>query len=121
MSALIARFGEVLRKKETRDYFMSTHFWGPVANWGLPLAAIADIKKSPEFISGKMTTALILYSALFMRFAWVVIPRNYLLMAVHVVNEGCQLTQMYRFVQWEYRGGKEKGWTAPDQATATKF
>ncbi|KAG5461599.1 MAG: hypothetical protein BJ554DRAFT_6182 [Olpidium bornovanus] len=47
------------------------HFWGPgtfvrssnrflhptrVANWGLPLAAMADMKKDPEFISGKMTT-----------------------------------------------------------------
>lgn len=31
------------------------HFWGPVANWGLPLAAIADMKKDPEIISPKMT------------------------------------------------------------------
>ena len=30
--------------KEWKDYFLSTHFWGPVANWGLPLAAIADLK-----------------------------------------------------------------------------
>jgi len=34
------------------------HFWGPVANWGLPLAAIADVKKDPEFISGKMTLGM---------------------------------------------------------------
>jgi len=27
-----------------------------VANWGLPLAAIADMSKDPEKISGKMTT-----------------------------------------------------------------
>ena len=27
-----------------------------VANWGLPLAAIADAKDNPEKISGKMTT-----------------------------------------------------------------
>lgn len=40
-------------KKEWIDYFMSTHFWGPVANWGLPLAAIADFKKDPEKISGR--------------------------------------------------------------------
>ncbi|PRD23370.1 UNVERIFIED_CONTAM: Mpc1 [Trichonephila clavipes] len=31
------------------------HFWGPVANWGIPIAAIADIKKDPSIISGKMT------------------------------------------------------------------
>lgn len=33
----------------------STHFWGPIANWGIPLAAIADINKDPKYISGKMT------------------------------------------------------------------
>jgi len=27
-----------------------------VANWGLPLAAIADAQDNPEKISGKMTT-----------------------------------------------------------------
>lgn len=40
-------------RKEWMDYFMSTHFWGPVANWGLPLAAIADLKKDPDMISGE--------------------------------------------------------------------
>ncbi|VDK70101.1 unnamed protein product, partial [Anisakis simplex] len=63
-------------RKEWLDYFMSTHFWGPLANWGLPLAAIADIKKDPEQISGSMTPAMILYSSVCMRFAWHVIPRN---------------------------------------------
>lgn len=29
---------------EWKNYFLSTHFWGPVANWGLPLAALADLK-----------------------------------------------------------------------------
>lgn len=33
----------------------STHFWGPVANWGIPIAALADIRKDPQIISGKMT------------------------------------------------------------------
>ncbi|GLH08005.1 Mitochondrial pyruvate carrier [Gryllus bimaculatus] len=47
-----------LKSKEFRDYLMSTHFWGPIANWGIPLAAIADTQKSPEMISGKMTTGL---------------------------------------------------------------
>jgi hypothetical protein len=46
-----------------RKYFMSTHFWGPVANWGLPLAAITDLTgKDPKFISGPMTVALASYS-----------------------------------------------------------
>jgi hypothetical protein len=70
---------------------MSTHFWGPVANWGLPLAAIADTQKSPEYISGKMTSALALYSIMFMKFAIDVQPRNYLLFACHAANE-CKLS-----------------------------
>ena len=35
--------------------FFSTHFWGPVANWGIPIAAIADSGKDVSLISGKMT------------------------------------------------------------------
>lgn len=70
---LIAQLANQLKSKEFRQYLMrfvptflklyykiffvvySTHFWGPVANWGIPLAAIADFKKEPKFISGKMT------------------------------------------------------------------
>ena len=59
-----------------------THFWGPVslvavvssrpflyfvylqvANWGLPIAALSDLRnKDEEYISGTMTTALACYS-----------------------------------------------------------
>lgn len=35
--------------------FYSTHFWGPIANWGIPIAALSDVRKDPELISGKMT------------------------------------------------------------------
>jgi hypothetical protein len=36
------------------------------------------------------------YSALFMRFAWKVSPRNYLLLACHISNETVQATQLTR-------------------------
>jgi len=88
-----------LTGKEMRNYLMSTHFWGPVANWGIPIAAIADIQKDPELISGKMTVALSLYSMIFMRFAWKVQPRNLLLFACHITNTGAQLTQGARFLK----------------------
>jgi len=32
------------------------HFWGPVANWGLVVAAMLDMRKPPEFISLNMTS-----------------------------------------------------------------
>uniref|UniRef100_A0A0B6ZAJ3 Mitochondrial pyruvate carrier n=1 Tax=Arion vulgaris TaxID=1028688 RepID=A0A0B6ZAJ3_9EUPU len=91
-----------VRTKEFRDWIFSTHFWGPVANWGLPLAALGDLQKNPEIISGKMTLALSLYSMLFMRFSWKVIPRNLLLMSCHVTNEVAQLTQGARFINYHY-------------------
>lgn len=37
------------------NYFLSTHFWGPVFNWMIPIAAISDTRKHPRIISGKMT------------------------------------------------------------------
>lgn len=40
--------------------------------------------------------------------AWRVDPRNYLLFACHATNTTAQLTQGYRFVDYWYRGGKEK-------------
>ncbi|XP_073993328.1 mitochondrial pyruvate carrier [Rhodnius prolixus] len=91
-----------LKKKEFRDYLMSTHFWGPVANWGIPIAAIADTQKDPTIISGKMTLALSVYSLVFMRFAWKVQPRNLLLLACHATNEVAQLTQGARFINYHY-------------------
>lgn len=101
------RVKKLLSSKETRNYLMSTHFWGPVANWGIPIAAIADIRRDPKYISGKMTFALCLYSAMFMRFALKVEPRNLLLFACHFVNEGAQLTQGFRCVKYNYMSNKE--------------
>lgn len=56
MAALGRKLIDNLKSKEFRDYLMSTHFWGPVANWGIPIAALADINKDPKIISGTMTT-----------------------------------------------------------------
>ncbi|CAI8045286.1 Mitochondrial pyruvate carrier 1 [Geodia barretti] len=107
--SLVSRYSRQLwsslRSKEFRQYLMSlpsTHFWGPVANWGLPLAAFADMKKDPDFISPKMTVALCIYSALFMRFAIRVGPPNPLLFACHFANETAQLIQLGRWARHEW-------------------
>jgi len=117
-----------LRSPAAREYFFSTHFWGPVANWGLPLAAISDLKKDEEFISGTMTTTLAAYSMVFMRFAWRVQPRNYLLFACHCTNAVAQSVQDVRFVNYWHRGGREKKLalkeedkTSPVQSSVTKM
>lgn len=53
-----------------------------------------------------MTGALVIYSATFMRYSMAVTPKNYLLFACHFVNEGAQLTQGYRWMQYNKWGGK---------------
>ncbi|KAI8853317.1 hypothetical protein BC829DRAFT_382521 [Chytridium lagenaria] len=93
-SSMSSRMFSYVASKDFRSYLMRLHFWGPVANWGLPLAAISDTRKSPEFIM------LCVYSALFMKFAIDVQPRNYLLFACHAANECAQLVQAGRFAQW---------------------
>ncbi|XP_005508660.1 mitochondrial pyruvate carrier 1 isoform X2 [Patagioenas fasciata] len=97
--SVVRKAVDYLRSKDFRDYLMSTHFWGPVANWGLPIAAFNDMKKSPEIISGRMTFALCCYSLTFMRFAYKVQPRNWLLFACHFTNEIAQLGQGARLIK----------------------
>uniref|UniRef100_A0A669CAP4 Mitochondrial pyruvate carrier n=1 Tax=Oreochromis niloticus TaxID=8128 RepID=A0A669CAP4_ORENI len=100
MAGTIARKAiDHLKSKEFREYLMSIS-GGPVANWGLPIAAITDMKKSPEIISGRMTFALCCYSLLFMRFAYKVQPRNWLLFACHLTNESAQLIQGSRLIKY---------------------
>ncbi|QEU61397.1 Mpc1 [Kluyveromyces lactis] len=93
--------------KETLKYVFTTHFWGPVSNFGIPIAAIYDLKKDPEMISGPMTLALVMYSGVFMRYSLAVTPRNFLLFGCHVVNETAQLVQGYRYLNHHYLGGKK--------------
>ncbi|PSR86960.1 hypothetical protein BD289DRAFT_340705, partial [Coniella lustricola] len=108
MAALVKSINARIRSNKYTDYICSTHFWGPVSNFGIPIAAVMDTQKSPELISGSMTGALTIYSATFMRYALAVTPRNYLLFACHFINEGSQLTQGYRWYSWHHQGGREK-------------
>uniref|UniRef100_A0A7S0XBT1 Mitochondrial pyruvate carrier n=1 Tax=Mantoniella antarctica TaxID=81844 RepID=A0A7S0XBT1_9CHLO len=78
----------------------TTHFWGPVANWGFVLAGLADTRKEESMISGPMTGALTVYSGLFMRFAWQVQPRNYILLACHAANGTVQSYNFQRWYRW---------------------
>lgn len=91
----------------SEEGLFTTHFWGPVANWGFVLAGMADTKKSPDNISPKMTGVLSIYSLLFMRFAWCVQPRNYLLMSCHISNEAVQLYNLQRWYAWYRTEGQQ--------------
>lgn len=105
---MFKKFTDQIFTKQTFRYIFTTHFWGPVSNFGLPLAAIADFKKDPEKISGPMTGSLIVFSLAFMRYSMAVTPKNYLLFACHFVNEGAQLVQGFRWVNYHYRSEQPK-------------
>jgi len=108
MAAAIKAINAKIRSNKVLDYFCSTHFWGPVSNFGIPLAAVMDTQKDPEIISGQMTAALTVYSSIFMRYALAVTPQNYLLFACHAINFSAQLTQGYRYINYWNWGGREK-------------
>ncbi|GME84671.1 unnamed protein product [Ambrosiozyma monospora] len=98
-----------LFNKSNLKYLFTTHFWGPASNFGIPIAAVMDLKnKTPDTISGPMTSALILYSAVFMRYSLAIKPVNYLLFGCHVINEVAQLGQGYRYLKYHYIDGNDK-------------
>lgn len=51
---------------------------------------------------------ILIASAMFMRFAWRVQPRNYLLFACHATNLTAQLVQEARWLNYWKFGGREK-------------
>ena len=69
-----------------------------------------------------MTGVLMVYSGLFMRFAWMVKPRNYLLLACHASNSVAQSVQMGRRLQYDWdlaKSGAAVAAPAPAAATTT--
>ncbi|KAL8893391.1 MAG: hypothetical protein Q9180_006274 [Flavoplaca navasiana] len=108
MAAAISALNAKIRSQPTLSYFCSTHFWGPFSNFGIPIAAILDTQKDPELISGRMTAALTVYAATFMRYSMAVTPKNYLLFACHFINFGAQSTQGVRFLKYWHYGGREE-------------
>ncbi|KAI4171292.1 MAG: hypothetical protein LQ343_004369 [Gyalolechia ehrenbergii] len=53
MAAALSALNAKIRSHPYLSYFCSTHFWGPASNFGIPLAAIADFQKDPEFYGGR--------------------------------------------------------------------
>jgi hypothetical protein len=77
---------------------MTTHFWAPIANWGLAASGIYDAAlKGPEIINERMSATQVVYSGLFVRFAWAVQPRNYILASCHTANVCAQSNQLWRW------------------------
>ena len=77
-------------------------FFGGGLNFFFTLLCVCVIISiSFQVISVPLTTSLCIYSGLFMRFAWMVQPRNYLLLTCHAFNECAQLWQLKRGMQYK--------------------
>ncbi|MCJ1424078.1 hypothetical protein MMC29_001965 [Sticta canariensis] len=48
MAAAISAINAKIRSRPVLSYFCSTHFWGPASNFGIPIAAVMDVRKDPE-------------------------------------------------------------------------
>jgi len=87
---------------------MTTHFWGPVANWGLAGSGMYDAAlKGPEIINERMSAVQVVYSGLFVRFAWAVQPRNYILASCHTANVLSQSNQLRRWAEYRQQVNPE--------------
>jgi mitochondrial pyruvate carrier 1 len=97
---------------EGPGWWRSPEFWGglgAIAGWGMSGAAIYDAnQQGPEVISLTMTPVLMVYSTLFARWAWVVQPRNLLLMWCHITNVAAQSNQLRRALEYKKANGQEK-------------
>jgi len=81
---------------------MTTHFWGPMANWGLAGSGMYDAaSQGPEIINERMCATQVVYSSLFVRFAWAVQPRNYILFSCHACNVLAQSNQIRRWADFK--------------------
>lgn len=110
---------ETVKTKEFRDYLTSTHFWGPLANWGLPLAAFRDMRASPDIISGRMTTALIFYSMAFMRSRLPCTASQFAADGMSRHQHGGTEHSGVRYLNYHYGGGTPATTTAAVSATST--
>lgn len=112
----------VVMEAAPKGYWHSAQFWGglgALAGWGMSGAAIYDATLGgPEVISLTMTPVLIVYSALFARWAWIVKPQNLALCACHVTNVLAQGNQLFRALEYKINNGQEEQVTAIGQKAA---
>ena len=97
-------------KEGIKSWWKSAEVWGglgAVVGWGMSGTAIyGAFQEGPEVISLTMTPVLIVYSTLFVRWAWVVNPRNTWLCACHVANVMAQLNQLKRALDFKLENGE---------------
>ena len=64
----------------------TSHFWGPMTNWGFVCQGFVERNRPADKISRNMQLVLCGYACIFMRIALRVTPTNYLLFSCHFFN-----------------------------------
>lgn len=77
------------------------------------------MNRDADQISGTMTTVMVAYSAIFMRFALKVKPQNLFLFSCHACNEVVQLYTLGRLIKYEMSVKKQQEGAEAATATST--
>jgi len=97
---------------EKKGWWSSAEFWGglgALAGWGMSGSAIYDgMSQSPDIISLNMTGVLMVYSSLFARWAFIVVPQNLPLAACHATNVVAQGNQLRRAIEYKIENGERE-------------
>ena len=81
---------------------LTTHFWGPTFNFMFVIQGFIERDRPPHKLSRNMQMILTTYSILFMRFALIVKPKNYLLFCCHVSNTYLQANLLMKRLNFEW-------------------
>eukprot|EP01013_Petalomonas_cantuscygni_P020641 TRINITY_DN39234_c0_g1_i1.p2 TRINITY_DN39234_c0_g1~~TRINITY_DN39234_c0_g1_i1.p2 ORF type:complete len:108 (-),score=19.69 TRINITY_DN39234_c0_g1_i1:169-492(-) len=94
---------------------------GAAGNWTIPLAGMLNFSQmDPQKINYWMTTALTVYSMIFLRWSIAIIPQNWPLFACHATNIAIQATQTCRGVAHQVLMDRSPAVTAPAAPVSAK-
>uniref|UniRef100_A0A7S3ACP3 Mitochondrial pyruvate carrier n=1 Tax=Rhodosorus marinus TaxID=101924 RepID=A0A7S3ACP3_9RHOD len=71
-------------------------FWAPMMKWGLVVAGLADLNRPVEKISVPQSMALACTGLIWVRYSFVIIPKNYNLALVNFFVGGTGMYQLSR-------------------------
>ncbi|KAJ3416453.1 Mitochondrial pyruvate carrier 2 [Chytridiales sp. JEL 0842] len=89
-------------------------FWAPTMKWGIVLAGLSDLNRPVEKLSFQQNFALAATGCIWARYATVITPINYNLMAVNIFVGASGLYQLARI--WKYEQSKKSGEVAAKKA-----
>lgn len=84
------------------------HFWAPIAKWGLVIAGIGDMMRPADKLSKNQTISLCATGTIWSRYAMVIKPKNYALLAVNSFLAFVAVIQFGRIYMYEQEVEKKK-------------